>query len=317
MDRLHLSPFDEDEEDQCIQLLSFCRKHRPSSHERLPFDEQIGHKACEHEDYIPPENPSGCARSEPYDFLRRRGRNGPGVPAASSKRLYVENQPHLLGGCSPHMPLWNKMSSTEPGGSKYSVDLQKLQISQLNPSGKILSVADKYNYMRDTFRKRLAFGKSGIHGFGVFTKLPHKAGDMIIEYTGELIRPPVADRREHLIYNSLVGAGTYMFRIDDERVIDATRAGSIAHLINHSCEPNCYSRVISVSGEDHIIIFAKRDIKQWEELTYDYRFFSIDERLVCYCGFPRCRGVVNDIEAEERVAKLYVPRSELKDWQGE
>ena len=27
-----------------------------------------------------------------------------------------------------------------------------------------------------------------------------------------------------------------MFRIDDKRVIDATRAGSIAHLINHSCE---------------------------------------------------------------------------------
>lgn len=32
------------------------------------------------------------------------------------------------------------------------------------------------------------------------------------------------------------GAGTYMFRIDDDRVIDATRAGSIAHLINHSCD---------------------------------------------------------------------------------
>ncbi|KAL0366707.1 UNVERIFIED_CONTAM: Histone-lysine N-methyltransferase ATX2, partial [Sesamum radiatum] len=181
--------------------------------------------------------------------------------------------------------------------------------------------------------------KSGIHGFGVFTKLPHRAGDMVIEYTGELIRAPVADRREHLIYNSLVefknhnipligypikplgqpscslclGAGTYMFRIDDERVIDATRAGSIAHLINHSCEPNCYSRVISVNGDDHIIIFAKRDIEQWEELT----FFSKDERLVCYCGFSRCRGVVNDIDAEERGTKLHVPRSELKDWQGE
>uniref|UniRef100_A0A2P2L8Z9 Uncharacterized protein n=1 Tax=Rhizophora mucronata TaxID=61149 RepID=A0A2P2L8Z9_RHIMU len=27
---------------------------------------------------------------------------------------------------------------------------------------------------------------------------------MVIEYTGELVRPPIADRREHFIYNSLV-----------------------------------------------------------------------------------------------------------------
>lgn len=109
-------------------------------------------------------------------------------------------------------------------------------------------------------------------------------------------------------------------------------------------QPNCYSRVISVNGDEHIIIFAKRDIKRWEELTYDYRFFStskcmqfsfvfslgselfiflycrffsIDEQLACYCGFPRCRGVVNDIESEERAAKLYAPRNELIDWRGE
>jgi len=40
------------------------------------------------------------------------------------------------------------------------------------------------------------------------------------------------------------GAGTYMFRIDDERVIDATRAGSIAHLINHSCAVRFFSNLI-------------------------------------------------------------------------
>lgn len=48
-----------------------------------------------------------------------------------------------------------------------------------------------------------------------------------------------------------------------------------------------------------------------------YRFLSFDERLVCHCGSSRCRGVVNDVEAEERVKKRYVPRSELRDWKGE
>ena len=36
-------------------------------------------------------------------------------------------------------------------------------------------------------------------------------------------------------------------------------------------QPNCYSRAITVLGDEHIIIFAKRDIDPWEELTYDYR----------------------------------------------
>lgn len=309
-DRLHLIPLDEDEDDQCIRLLSFCKRHRPQSN-RHRAEERIG-KAFDFSDYMPSRNPSGCARTEPYNYFGRRGRKEPeALAAASLKRLYVENRPHLVGGFSHHDPSGSNASSIRLAGSEYSVDLQNMKISKHSVSGTILSMAEKYRYMRETFRKRLAFGKSGIHGFGIFAKHPHKAGDMVIEYTGELVRPSIADRREHLIYNSLVGAGTYMFRIDDERVIDATRAGSIAHLINHSCEPNCYSRVITVSGDEHIIIFAKRDIKQWEELTYDYRFVATDEQLACYCGFPRCRGVVNDTEAEERATKLYVSRCEL------
>ncbi|KAI9194260.1 hypothetical protein LWI28_004545 [Acer negundo] len=311
-DRLHLLSLDEDDEDQCIRLLSFCKKHRQPSNERLATDERIGpntHRCC---DYIPPYNPSGCARTEPYNHFGRRGRKEPeALAAASLKRLFVENQPYLVAGYCQHGLSGNTLPSIGLIGSKFSISIHKDALNN------ILSMADKYKYMRETFRKRLAFGKSGIHGFGIFAKHPHRAGDMVIEYTGELVRPPIADRRERFIYNSLVGAGTYMFRIDDERVIDATRAGSIAHLINHSCEPNCYSRVISVSGDEHIIIFAKRDIKQWEELTYDYRFFSIDEQLACYCGFTRCRGIVNDTEAEEQAAKLYAPRSELIDWKGE
>lgn len=47
------------------------------------------------------------------------------------------------------------------------------------------------------------------------------------------------------------------------------------------------------------------------------RFFSIDVQLACCCGSRRCRGVVNDTEAEERMSKLYAPRNKLIDWEGE
>ncbi|CAH8320108.1 unnamed protein product [Eruca vesicaria subsp. sativa] len=303
-DRIFLLPKEDDEADQCISMRSFCKRHRQTSTACLESKDMIKPTTHKTSDYIPPPNPSGCARTEPYNFLRRRGRMEPeALAAASSKRLFVENQPYVIGGYSQ-----NEVSTYECiHGSK---------VSHMNTPTNILSMAEKYRYMKETYKKRLAFGKSGIHGFGIFGKLPHKAGDMVIEYIGELVRPSIADKRERLIYNSMVGAGTYMFRIDDERVIDATRAGSIAHLINHSCVPNCYSRVISVNGDEHIIIFAKRDIARWEELTYDYRFFSVDERLSCSCGVTGCRGVVNDTVAEEQVSKIWVPRSELIDWTG-
>ncbi|XP_077250235.1 histone-lysine N-methyltransferase TRX1-like [Tasmannia lanceolata] len=310
---LHLLSVDEDDDDQCIRLLSFCKKHRQPSTQRSPDDRQILQRDRNCYNYNPPSNPSGCARSEPYGFFGRRGRKEPeALAAASLKRLFVENRPYLVSGYRQNGSIGNDLIL-----AGISSGLQKSEMTQPDGCGGILSMAEKFKFMRETFRKRLAFGKSGIHGFGVFAKHAYRAGDMVIEYTGEIVRPPISDIREHYIYNSLVGAGTYMFRIDDERVIDATRAGSIAHLINHSCEPNCYSRSISVKGDEHIIIFAKRDINQWEELTYDYRFFSIDEQLECCCGFPRCRGVVNDKEAEEQTAKIFVSRRELINWEGE
>ncbi|CAN8247651.1 unnamed protein product [Cochlearia groenlandica] len=300
-DRNVLLPIEDEDGDQCIRMLSFCKRHRQTSTACLEPKDMT--KPVTHAEYLPPPNLSGCARTEPYNFLTRRGRKAPeALTAASSKRLFVENQPYVISGF-----FRQEVSTYECiHGSK---------VSQMITPSNILSMAEKYKYMKETYRKRLAFGKSGIHGFGIFAKLPHRAGDMVIEYTGEVVRQSIADKRENLIYNSMVGAGTYMFRIDNERVIDATKAGSIAHLINHSCVPNCYSRVISVNGDEHIIIFAKRDITKWEELSYDYRFFSIDERLTCSCGFPGCRGVVNDTEAEEQHSKICVPRSDLtEEW---
>lgn len=121
---------------------------------------------------------------------------------------------------------------------------------------------------------------------------------MVIEYAGDLVRPVVADVRERRTYDTIVGAGTYIFRLNDHGCVDATRAGNMAHLLNHSCEPNCYSRTITVVGpeggqpSDHVVIFAKEDVAPGSELTYDYRFAG-SEQLPCNCGAAKCRGFVN------------------------
>lgn len=86
-----------------------------------------------------------------------------------------------------------------------------------------------------------------------------------------------------------------MFRIDDYEVVDATMHGNAARFINHSCEPNCYSRVVVVDGQKHIVIFALRKIYRGEELTYDYKF-PIEEpgnKLPCNCGAKKCRKFLN------------------------
>ena len=55
----------------------------------------------------------------------------------------------------------------------------------------------------------------------------------------------------------------------------------MAHLLNHSCDPNCYSRLTGVWDEavgkalQHVVLYAKRAIPAEEELTYDYRWVHL------------------------------------------
>lgn len=59
--------------------------------------------------------------------------------------------------------------------------------------------------------ERLQPLRSHIHGWGLFSKIAIRAGEMIIEYCGELIRTTVSDRREQNYENSGIGS-CYMFR---------------------------------------------------------------------------------------------------------
>ncbi|GAA5925607.1 histone methyltransferase SET1 [Sporobolomyces koalae] len=150
----------------------------------------------------------------------------------------------------------------------------------------------KFNQLK-TRKKQLTFSRSGIEGYGLFAKEHIPQGDMVIEYVGELIRQQVADRREKAYERQGIGS-SYLFRVDEDLVVDATKKGNLGRLINHCCAPNCTARIITINGVKKIVIYAKTVIEPGDEVTYDYHFpIEEDNKIPCLCGAPTCRRYLN------------------------
>ncbi|CAI5758746.1 unnamed protein product [Candida verbasci] len=144
-------------------------------------------------------------------------------------------------------------------------------------------------------KKPVTFARSTIHNWGLYAMEPIGKKEMIIEYVGERIRQQVAEHREKSYLKTGIGS-SYLFRIDENTVIDATKKGGIARFINHCCSPSCTAKIIKVEGKKRIVIYALRDIEANEELTYDYKFereTNDEERIRCLCGAPGCKGYLN------------------------
>lgn len=58
---------------------------------------------------------------------------------------------------------------------------------------------------------------------------------MVVEYIGQVIRHGVADERERRYESQGIGS-SYLFRVDYDYVIDATKIGNFARFINHCCD---------------------------------------------------------------------------------
>uniref|UniRef100_A0A673G8V2 [histone H3]-lysine(4) N-methyltransferase n=1 Tax=Sinocyclocheilus rhinocerous TaxID=307959 RepID=A0A673G8V2_9TELE len=237
-----------------LQGANRCQRHTFRFHKQASQEEDL------------PVNPSGCARSEVYlrkstfdmfNFLASQHRQLPDTD------LYDEEEDEVL------------LKST-----RRATSLE-------------LPMAMRFRHLEKTSKEAVGVYRSAIHGRGLFCKRNIEAGEMVIEYSGIVIRSVLTDKREK--YYDGKGIGCYMFRIDDFDVVDATMHGNAARFINHSCEPNCYSRVINVEGQKHIVIFALRKIYRGEELTYDYKFPIEDasNKLGCNCGAKRCRRFLN------------------------
>ena len=85
----------------------------------------------------------------------------------------------------------------------------------------------------------MTFGKSAIHDWGLFAQENIGTDEMVIEYVGQVVRPVLSDVREMRYEKQGIGS-SYLFRIDTDYVVDATKVGNLARFINHSCDVSRY-----------------------------------------------------------------------------
>ncbi len=165
---------------------------------------------------------TGSARTEGY-YKQSRAEKVRYIPERRSRVL--DDDKEILGQRAVstgrdtrinHRHLLSSLGQQAMGGSKDTSELMK------------------FNLLK-TRKKLLTFDKSGIHDWGLFALEPIQADDMVIEYIGEIIRQKVADEREKR-YEAIGIGSSYMFRIDDNWIIDATMKGNLARFINHCCD---------------------------------------------------------------------------------
>jgi hypothetical protein len=132
---------------------------------------------------------------------------------------------------------------------------------------------------------------SDIEGSGLFAIRPIPAGELIFQFDDS--KPPVhlyelvnwqrKKRAEFFNFANQIGRDEWSFR-----------QGNIKFM-NHSCDPNAW-------WNSYGTLTARSDIKQGDEVTYDYSTtdITLTYSMQCRCGSTSCRGVVTNKDYLDR-----------------
>ena len=87
-----------------------------------------------------------------------------------------------------------------------------------------------------------------------------KKGSFIAEYRGQMLTTAEAEKRE-------AKNAKYLYEINSRWTIDGKNRRNLARYANHSCRPNAES---DTTRDRRVIIRAIKNIKEGDEITYDY-----------------------------------------------
>ena len=128
--------------------------------------------------------------------------------------------------------------------------------------------------------------KSKIDKKGLYASRNISKGTKIIEYKGKIIT--IKQSEENPKFDN--GKAIYLFNLNKKYDLDGDFKFNTARLINHSCDPNC-----EVTGSGlKVWVYAIKDIRKDEELSYDYGF-SYDKdykQFPCRCKSVKCVGYI-------------------------
>jgi len=140
--------------------------------------------------------------------------------------------------------------------------------------------------------------KSKIDKNGLYANRDIKSGTKIIEYKGKIISVKQSETDPKFDNNKAI----YLFNLNKRFDLDGNYNFNIARLINHSCNPNC-----EVFGKGlKVWVYAMKNIKKGEELSYDYGF-SFDEnfrQFPCNCKSKNCVGYIVREGSRWRIKRL-------------
>lgn len=122
---------------------------------------------------------------------------------------------------------------------------------------------------------------------GIFAKKDIEAGTIIGDYIGLIIPEEKEDDYE-------TSDEMYLMYYDDGVTVYPEVASAGIHVLNHSCEPNCWM----YTYKGHTLYFALRKIFKGEELTVSYQLSPLDDDCepcthACHCHTPLCTGTMH------------------------